>query len=477
MSKPRAKAGKAVGNKNMAKNSNHKSTKKPANNDALQNVVANLLQDQIKNIFLPDTPQRKRLASERRFSDSDALEDDEPTITPAAKKSKPAEQQQQKNKSYSAQVVLLDGVHDNLKSNPSKFLAGLRSLKPGLEIKSVRKTASGSMLIVPKEPKDCNTLLKEGAFLPNSILGPNVSARLPKAQTITHQVIIKQLDAEVTEDEVKEMLNRQELPFVNVKRIWSRQRNAPTEMMRLLLKDEGKKNQLLKNGIYLDQMHFKCVPAKEDQDKKLVFQCWNCQQWNDHKTFDCKNETKCVLCAGSHRKSECTKQKTEAECANCKGNHPAWSTECTMYQTELSKKKTFSSATSDSVKTSSLIADTVKEAMQPIIKEVLHVIRKQIAVVVAEVVSRAFLDHLYWEKEASKSNGTRYLSASSRITSLAKWSAQAANAAPLHRSDDSTVEANDVLHKVMSRLQSVLTPGPATPSLTENHSMANHSKA
>ena len=472
MSKPRPRAGKAVGNKNMAKNKTTKSTK---NDDVLQNAVANLLQDQLKNILLPNTPQRKRLASERRCSESDATEDDEPIGTPAPKKPKPAEQDKSKN--YNTQVVLLDGVHDNLKSNPSKFLAALRTLKPGLQIKSVRKTASGAMLIHPKEPKDCNSLLKEDAFLPNSILGPKVSARLPKAQTITHQVIIKQLDAEVTEEEVKEMLNLQKLPFVNVKRIWSRQRDAPTEMMRLILKDEGKKNQLLKNGIFLDQMHFKCVPAKEDQDKKLVFQCWNCQQWNDHKTFECKNETKCVICAGNHRKTECTKQKNEAFCANCKGNHPAWSTDCNMYQTELSKKKTFAKATSDSVKTSPLIAEAVKEAIQPIIKEVLHVIKKQVAVIVAEVVSRAFLDHLFWEKEAIKSNGNRYLSASTRISSLAKWSAQAANAAPLHQSDDSTLDPNDVLHRVMSRLQHVLTPGPATPSQSENHSNVIISKA
>ena len=89
------------------------------------------------------------------------------------------------------------------------------------------------MLVHPKEPKDSNSLLKKGAFPENSILGPNVTARLPKSQTITHQVIIKNIDPEVTEDEVKEMLDIQELPYNEVKWIWSRQRGGPSNMMRI----------------------------------------------------------------------------------------------------------------------------------------------------------------------------------------------------------------------------------------------------
>ena len=179
----------------------------------------------------------------------------------------------QTNPTYTSQVVLLDGVHDNLKSNPAKFLEAIKSVKPNLEINRVRKTASGAMLIHPKEPKDCNSLLKPGAFPANSALGENVTARLPSSQTITHQVIIKHIDTEVTEEEVMEMLDRQNLPYQKVKRIISRQKSAPTDMMRLILKDESKKNYLLRHGLFLDQMHFKCVKAREDEEKKLAFQC------------------------------------------------------------------------------------------------------------------------------------------------------------------------------------------------------------
>ena len=55
---------------------------------------------------------------------------------------------------------------------------------------------------------------------------------------------------------------------------------------------EEKKKYLLRQGIFLDQMHFDCVAAKEDVEKKLTFQCFKCKAWGQHKTWECRNETK-----------------------------------------------------------------------------------------------------------------------------------------------------------------------------------------
>ena len=81
-------------------------------------------------------------------------------------------------------------------------------------------------------------------------------------------------------------------------------------------------------------------------------------------------------------------------------------------------------------------------------------------------MSRAFLDHVYWEAEAKKTGSEKHISSSVRISSLSKWSAQAVNAAPLHELDDSSVEVNDVVLKVGTRLQKVLIPASATSSQT-----------
>ena len=451
------------------KNAAKKTTVKQSSPDPFQNAVSSLIQEQLFSLLDPNKPStsgpqsRARLPSKRRFSDSDESSDEDgggagscqtSSNTPVAKKTKvPEKPPQTPGKSYNAQVVLLDGVHDNLKTNPKKFLEALKSIKPELAIKYVRKTASGAMLVHPKEPKDSNSLLKKDAFAPNSILGPNVTARLPKEQTITHQVIIKNIDPEVTEDEVKQMLDLQEMPYKDVKRIWSRKNDAPSNMMRLILKDETKKKYLLKNGIYLDQMKFNCVQAKEDAEKKLAFQCWNCQKWNDHKTFECKAETKCVICAGAHRKSDCPKEKSDARCSNCDGAHPAWSTECPTYRAEIDKKKTFASATSDSVKTPSFL----KETIEPIILAAMEKLKKQIAIVIAEVVAKAFLEHLFYESEFKRTNGEKYLGATARVTSIAKMATQSVNNSPLHESDNSTVEIEAVQKAVMQHLQSSMT--------------------
>ena len=183
--------------------------------------------------------------------------------------------------------------------------------KSSLEIKKIRITASNAVLIEPKHPRDCCSLLKAGAFLPNSPLGANVTARLPRENTVTHQVIIKGLDAEITDEEIKEMLDRQELPHNGTKRIFSRQRGCATEMVRLFLKSEEKKKHLLRHGIFLDQMHFNCVAAKEDVEKKMTFQCYKCQVWVITKLGSVRTRQNACFVEALVKRTTAQKQKKE----------------------------------------------------------------------------------------------------------------------------------------------------------------------
>ena len=208
-------------------------------------------------------------------------------------------------------------------------------------------------------------------------------------------------------------------------------------------------------------MHFKCVAAKEDVEQKMAMQCWNCQKWNDHKTYDCKSETKCVICAGNHRKSECKKQKTEATCANCNGSHAAWSTDCPTYRSEIEKKKSFSSVASDAIKTPSFIAETI----QPLILGVMEMLKKQIAIIIAEVVSKALLEHVYYEAESKKTNGATHHGTKARITSIVKMATQSVNMCPLHETDNTTVDKSAVQTEVMSRLQCFISPASQSQSM------------
>ena len=137
-----------------------------------------------------------------------------------------------------------------------------------------------------------------------------------------------------------EILQRQELPYRSVKRIHSRQRGAPTRMFRLILKDEETKKKLLRDGINLDMMHYKCIQALEDtKSYPKVMQCFRCQKIGDHLAGSCTGEQKCVLCSGPHRKAECTVTKENFKCANCQGSHAAWSSECPWLQKAIDAKK------------------------------------------------------------------------------------------------------------------------------------------
>ena len=243
-------------------------------------------------------------------------------------------------------------------------------------------TASRDVLVIPKNPKDCCSLLKSDAFPPNSPLGDSVKARVPKSQQITHQVIIKNVDTAVTEEEMVEMLQRQELPFKAIKRIHSREKKVPTTMFRLILKTDEQKKKLLRDGIFLDQMHFRCIQALEDsKESPKILQCFNCQQLGDHLSSACKKPQKCVLCAGPHRKGDCTKTKDEFCCANCLGNHAAWSNACShrINESKKNRKPTMAQVASATV-TPALLDDIVNQ------------IKEHIALVVAEVVARCLCE-------------------------------------------------------------------------------------
>ena len=276
-----------------------------------------------------------------------------------------------------------------------------------------RLSSKKDILVKPKNPKDCNSLLKAGAFPSPCALGSNVKARVPKAQQITHQVVIKNVDVEVTEDEMIEILNRQSLPFKTVKRIHSRQRNAPTKMFRLVLQEEDTKKRLLRDGINLDQMHYKCINAIEDTKSfPKILQCFKCQTIGDHRAGECNNEQKCVLCSGPHRKADCTATKDNFKCANCAGSHAAWSNECPRYQEALNMKKTPTMA--------QVASATVTPTM---LQQVMQQMKESLVQLVIEVVARSICELVYdiHEKTISK------LALPLKVGSIAARATHAAN--------------------------------------------------
>ena len=83
-------------------------------------------------------------------------------------------------------------------------------------------------------------------------------------------------------------------------------------------------------------------------------------------------------------------------------------------------------------------------------------IKKQIAVVVAEVVTKAFLDHIFYEGESKRTNGKVHLGTTARAKSIAKMSAAAVNGKPFSESDCTQISPEEVDSELMERIKSSL---------------------
>ena len=466
----------------------NKRTKKPTGggdvdvNSLINSLVRQRVQDAITGntdgaatSFQPSTSrsiQKKRLASERQGEDTDDSEEESEappklkkpsfctkTATPSrrasvstpARGASPAIQM----RSYASQVVLLDGVKDEIKNHPMKLSKAFAAAKPEVQIKGLRKTASGAVLVTPKEPKDCNALLKEGATW--GPLGDSVKARLPKSQTVTQQVVIRGVDADVTMEEIEEVLKLQNLSYKAVKRIHSRDRGKPTEMVRLILNEEEEKKRLLKQGIFLGQVHFKCVPAKEDtQNFPKILQCYNCQKIGDHMASECKNELKCVLCAGPHRKADCTAEKSDFKCANCNQNHASWSPECKSIQSaRKEKEKPNMAQVASATVTPALLSATIDT--------IIDSIKESLALIVSEVVSRCLCE-LTIDSVGGKLNKKDL---PSKVDKVAKDSASATNSfMKTIGSQNKTVQVELVQQITRGKCFPNLASNPTTNSLS-----------
>jgi hypothetical protein len=184
------------------------------------------------------------------------------------------------------QPVILEGINPDLMKNPVALMKKIKAIRKDVQIKEARRTRNNHLLIVPINPLDTNKLLGEWT---DTSLG-KIRGRLPKNQVILHQVIVTNVDPDVTEEEVKTELDKQDVKVKNAKRIISSKTNTKTTLIRVTLENEEDKRMLLKNGVFLESVHFKCIKPKEDDNPlPKVNQCWNCQEYGDHFSSQCTN--------------------------------------------------------------------------------------------------------------------------------------------------------------------------------------------
>ena len=141
--------------------------------------------------------------------------------------------------------------------------------------------------------------------------------------------IIRGLDTELTEDEIKTQIKMEEkYEILNVFR-FSRKHYTeqgdinciPTQTVKITFRA-----QQLPKRVYI---YF--TTSEVEPYRILILQCRNCQKYGHYSKF-CSNPTVCLVCAGNHPSQECTSKVTK--CHNCSLPHKANSTTCLIHQSQ-----------------------------------------------------------------------------------------------------------------------------------------------
>lgn len=181
----------------------------------------------------------------------------------------------------------------------------------------VKKLASGDLLL---ELKDYMQYLKLSNI--ESIGDIPVSITAHRSLNTVRGVISENDFIHLTEKELLEGLADQNV--VNVQRIKIRKENKeiPTKHIVLTFASSALPDTIEVGYLKISVRHYIPNPRR----------CFNCQKFG-HGSQSCRGRRTCAKCASKeHSTDECT--ETTLQCANCEGEHPAYSRSCPTWKTE-----------------------------------------------------------------------------------------------------------------------------------------------
>ena len=180
--------------------------------------------------------------------------------------------------------------------NNDNVINSFRNLKKGIQVLTLKNNSN---------KKNILELRKLGKF--------DVHCYEPMNQK-TKVGVVGPVEFDVTEESVEELLIEQ--GYVNAK------------AKRLILGygEKARKTKTMKVFLEVETLpsHITIMWEKYEVTQYIdkSWQCFNCQEFG-HLAKNCKKPPKCVLCAGIHTFSECSKQDIAVKCCNCGQNHTA----------------------------------------------------------------------------------------------------------------------------------------------------------
>ncbi|CAF3977724.1 unnamed protein product, partial [Rotaria sp. Silwood1] len=115
----------------------------------------------------------------------------------------------------------------------------------------------------------------------------------------------------------------------NVIRLTSKEKNYPTQTIKITFNDPQNRNTFVQTGLQIDSMHFTAKPAI--QNSKPV-QCYLCLKYNHVAKFCKTKQQLCARCGENHHYDQCPNTQVSPKCCNCIGEHLANLSDCPTYR-------------------------------------------------------------------------------------------------------------------------------------------------
>jgi Zinc knuckle len=164
------------------------------------------------------------------------------------------------------------------------------------------------------------------------------------------RVVVKNIPPNVTTEEILQDLNSKGLKVIKVSQMYKKVKEGPNAsavpnsnnvfLYPMFIVSFDKNTTFTEVNVCKKVCH--CV-VKWEKFRNIagVTQCFNCQSFG-HIAANCKRQSKCVKCGGSHNTKECVKTISQPpKCSNCSKEHPASFRKCPVYARQLELKSAY----------------------------------------------------------------------------------------------------------------------------------------